>query len=270
MMHRAAFFVVSAALVAFLGVDTARANLFVNGSFENTGTTGVTPTTVVNVAAGSQIPGWTTVAGDNPAGGTFGNYFAGTAHNNATFNFIPTPAQNGNYFVQLDSANGGAFNYTRGNSIYQALSLTANTKYQLTFYFRSETGNTTNVLTTMTAYVGLDSQGNVGVNAAGYTSVAAQTFTSPQTVDTGWNLATLSFTAPTTNTYRFTFLDGATSPTKTNGGIDSNASLDNFDLEVVPEFAHWAVFAGFGLLVAGGSRLRRAMSNNRVAIVVAG
>ncbi len=251
------------ALIAFASVGSVHANLFNNGNFENTPLpAGAAPNTAVNVGAGTQIANWTTTTSNNPNGGTFGNYFTGTAHTNNTF--IPSPAQNGNYFVQLDSANANAFNYTLGNSIYQALNLTANTQYQLTFYFRSETGNTNNVPTTATAYVGLNSQGNVGVNATGYNFIAAQTFTSPRNIDTGWNLATLNFSTTAAGLYRFTFLDGATSPTRTNGGIDSNVSLDNFDLEVVPEFAHWAVFAAFGLLVAGGSRFH--LHSKRVVI----
>lgn len=236
---------------------TAHANLFVNGSFENTPLpAGASTTTAVSVGAGTQVSGWTTTLGDGDAGK--GNYFAGTAHTNDTW--IPTPAQNGNYFVQLDSRpNSGT--YSIGNSIYQALNLTANTQYSISFYFRSETGNTNSVLTKMTAYVGLDSQGNVPVNATGYNSIAAKTFTSPSLIDASWNLATLNFSTTTAGLYRFTFLDGASSPTVTGGTnaqtVDSNASLDNFTLDVVPEFAHWAVFAGFGLLVVGGKRLRR-------------
>lgn len=249
------------ALSALVGVGSVHANLITNGSFENTPLpTGASTTTSVSVGAGTSISNWTTTIGDGNTGK--GNYLAGTAHTDNVW--IPTPAQNGNYLVQLDSRpNGGT--YSIGNSIYQSLNLTANTSYSLGFYFRSETGNSNGNFTKITAYVGLDSQGNVPVNAAGYATIAAQTYTSPRAIDTGWNLATLNFrTGATGGLYRFTFLDGALSPTITGGAaaqtIDSNVSLDNFDLEVVPEFAHWAVFAGFGLVVVAGSHLRRRSS----------
>lgn len=241
------------AVVCFGAVGIARANLFVNGDFENTPLpANASPTTSVGVGAGTSISGWTTTLGTGDTGKN--NYFNGAGQ--TTNGWIP-PAQSGNYSVQLDSRPGSG-TFTLGNSIYQSLNLTANTAYALSFYFRSETGNTTGVPTSVNAYVGLNSQGDVPVDAAGYNSIAAQHFVSPVTVDTGWNLATLNFRVTTAGVYRFTFLDGAQSLTNTGypaaPAEDSNASLDNFQLNVVPEFSHWAVFTGFGLLVAGGNR----------------
>ncbi len=242
-------------LISFSAVGVTRANLFVNGDFENTPLpANASPTTSVGVGAGTSISGWTTTLGTGDAGKN--NYFNGASQ---TANGWIPPAQSGNYSVQLDSRPGSGV-YTIGNSIYQSLNLTANTSYSLSFYFHSETGNTTNVLTSVNAYVGLNSQGDVPVNAAGYNSIAAQRFVSPVAVDTGWNLATLNFRVTTAGLYRFTFLDGAQSLTNTGypaaPAEDSNASLDNFQLNVVPEFSHWTIFAGFGLLVARAGRRR--------------
>ena len=251
---------VFAALVTLAEVGTARANLFVNPSFESGTVPAVNGVTAFGAlapnAANSPIQGWGSTIGTGNAGTS--NYLAGRTQ--TADGWIPA-AQNGNYSVQLDSRPGGG-TYTIGNSVYQALNLTANTSYSLSFYFRSETGNTTGTLTSVGAYVGLDAQGNVPVNALGYVSIASQRFVSPVAVDTGWNLATLNFTTGITGgLYRFTFLDSPQSLTNTGyataaAGADSNVSLDNFQLDVVPEFSHWAVFGVFGLLVAGGRRLR--------------
>lgn len=243
------------ALVSLSAVGIARANLFVNGDFENTPLpANASPTASVGVGAGTSVSGWTTTLSTGDTGKN--NYFNGASQ--TTNGWIPA-AQSGTYSVQLDSRPGSGV-YTIGNSIYQSLNLTANTAYSLSFYFRSETGNTTNVLTSVNAYVGLNSQGDVPVDAAGYNSIAAQRYVSPVAVDTGWNLATLNFRVTTAGLYRFTFLDGAQSLTNTGypaaPAEDSNASLDNFQLNVVPEFSHWTVFGVFGLLVAGAGRRR--------------
>ena len=44
-----------------------------------------------------------------------------------------------------------------------------------------------------------------------------------------------------------------------SGGFDSNAAwIDNVTINLVPEFSHWSLFAGFGLLVFGSPTWRRA------------
>ncbi len=269
-------------LVMLGTVGSVRANLFTNGDFENTplpsgtpyggsGTATATTTSAVDVGAGTNIAGWTTTLGNGDAGA--GNYFAGRSQTAAEW--IPS-AQSGNYSVQLDSRPGSG-TFTIGNSIYQSLNLAAGS-YQLTFYYRSELTNTTGVPATVGAFIGLNSGGSVGVNATGYQGIG-QTFTARSdqaagtagnNIDPAWNKGTLNFSLSAAGIYRFTFLDGVTgalnsgngtntiSTSSERGGFsdDSNISLDNFDLEIVPEFAHWAVFAVFGLLVAGSRRLR--------------
>ena len=65
----------------------------------------------------------------------------------------------------------------------------------------------------------------------------------------------------TETTVAYNFTATATSTTLTLRdltGVDSNAAwIDNVTVNAVPEFAHWSVFAGFGLLVVLGAGSRR-------------
>jgi hypothetical protein len=247
--NRAGLAVLLARFVLFCGAPTpANGNLIQNPSFEDTGTTGVTPTTAVAVGAGSQIPGWTTtLSGASGAD----NYIAGT--NQTGDNWIP-PASDGNYSVQLDSI-AGTGNYTVGNSIYQAVNLTANTSYSLTFDFRGESVQQAQQAF-LNAYVSLDSKGNVPQNASSLFYIAAANFQTPNSngnPDSLWSHATLTFnTGSNSGLIRFTFMTvGGTSVDNTGGTDDNDISLDNFNLVVVPEYTHWAVWPVFGLLVIG-------------------
>ena len=248
--HRAGLAVLLARFVLFCAAPApANGNLIQNPGFENTGTTGVTPTTAVAVGAGSQIPGWTTtVSGASGAD----NYIAGV--NQTGDNWIP-PASEGNYCVQLDSI-AGSGSYTVGNSIYQAVNLAANTTYTLTFDFRGESVQQAQQAF-LNAYISLDSKGNVPQDPSSLFYIAAANFQTPNAngnPDTSWSHATLTFnTGSNSGMIRFTFMTvGGTSVNNTGGTDDNDISLDNFNLvAVVPETTHWAVWPVFSLLVIG-------------------
>ena len=245
--NRFAFAGLLAGLFVFFGTAApARANLIQNPSFENTGATGVTPTTAVAVGAGNQIPGWTTTVSDAPGAD---NYIAGI--NQTVDNWIP-PASQGNYCVQLDGI-AGPGTYTVGNSIYQAVNLTANTNYSLTFDYRGEAVQQTQAAF-VNVYVSLDSKGNVPQNPTSSFYIVAMNFQTPNAngnPDTSWSQAVLNFnTGSNSGLIRFTFMTASgTSVNITGGSDDNDASLDNFNLVAVPEFSHWAVLPAFCMLV---------------------
>jgi hypothetical protein len=245
--HRVGFAALLVGSVLSLGTAIqAKANLIQNPGFENTGATGVTPTTAVAVGAGTQIPGWTTTVSDAPGAD---NYIAGT--NQTVDNWIP-PAFEGNYCVQLDSV-AGTGTYTVGNSIYQAVNLTANTNYSLTFNYRSEAVQQSQAAF-VNVYVSLDSKGNVPQNPTNSFYIVAMNFQTPNAngnPDTSWSQATLNFnTGSNSGLIRFTFMTASgTSVNITGGSDDNDVSLDNFNLVAVPEFSHWAVLPAFCMLV---------------------
>jgi hypothetical protein len=245
--HKVGFGALLVCVVLFLAMaDPVNGNLIQNPSFENTGATGVTPTTAVAVGAGNQIPNWTTtVSGSSGAD----NYIAGNMQ--SANNWIP-PASQGTYSVQLDSI-AGSGSYNVGNSIYQAVNLTANTNYTLTFDYRSEAVQQTQAAF-VNAYVSLDSNGNVPQNPTNSFYIVAKNFQTPNAngnPDTSWTQATLNFnTGSNSGLIRFTFMSASgTSVNITTGSDDNDVSLDNFNLVVVDEFSHWAISPAFCALV---------------------
>jgi hypothetical protein len=247
---------ISALLSLAMGASS-KANLIQNPNFANTGSTGVTPTTAVAIGAGNQIPGWTTTVGDAPGAN---NYIAGNMQ--SMDNWIP-PAFTGTYCVQLDSIAGqGSGSYTLGNSIYQAINLTANTQYSLTFDYRSEAVQQTQAAF-VNVYVSLDSKGNVPVNPTSSFYIAAQNFQTPNAngnPDTSWNHATFNFnTGSNSGLIRLTFLTvSGTSVNITGGSDDNDISLENFGLvAVVPETTNPLVSSAFCSLIVAVHAWRR-------------
>src|ERR1700730_3937852 len=219
---------------------SARANLIVNGDFENPG-----PALTNNYAAisANTIPAWTSTAGNGPGAA---NYYNAT---NSTASWIPNP-QIGNYCLQVDSSTVKAL-YSVGGSISQTVSLTANTPYVLSFFMSAEVAtfdeNDTSV------QVGTTAQINVLLNGGGFTN---QNMVNPATGTTGflaswngnpkaspepsWVEWSLVFTPTVSGNVTITFQD-----VWVNNSASSNAALDNINLVVVPEVTHWSVFAAF-------------------------
>lgn len=226
-----------ALLTAFLVLGTgvqAHANLLTNGSFEQPGAALTTDFT--NVGSGNAITGWTTQTSNGPGGSV---YYAAS---NNTAGWLPNPS-NGNYFVQLDSTSQCCGSYTVGSSIAQSFNVTIGTTYRLTFDLNNEVASNG------------ASQALVSFRGPGYQTANDQAFTISQAAGNGttkantlWMSESYTFTATATGLTTLKFTDGP--------GCNNNVSLDNVSVEVVPEFAHWAVFAGFGLLVAGGRHVR--------------
>lgn len=223
--------------LAMVGMNVrANANLLTNGSFESPGA--ALTTDYVGVGSGNAITGWTTQAGNGPGGNV---YYAATGNTAA---WLPN-ASGGNYFVQLDSTTqcctSGA--YTVGSSIAQSFNVTAGFTYLLTFNINNEVNSAG------------QSQALVSFSGPGYATANDQSFTVFQQPGNGttkantlWAAESYTFTATATGLTTLKFTDGP--------GCNNNVSLDNVSVEVVPEFSHWAVFAGFGLLVVGFRRGR--------------
>ena len=223
-------------VIALVGTGVqAHANLLVNGSFESPGASLTTNYTNIG---NNGVSSWTTQVSNGPAG-TGSVFYAATGN---TASWLPN-ASNGNYFVQLDSTNQCCGNYTVGSSIAQSLSVTQGVTYRLTFDINNEVGGSG------------ASQVLLSFAGQGYHTANDQAFTISQTSGNGttkantlWSNESYTFTAVATGLTTVKFTDGP--------GCNNNVSLDNVSLDVVPEFSHWAVFAAFGLLVAGARHLR--------------
>jgi hypothetical protein len=235
------------------------ANLLVNGDFESPG---AAFTANYGPIAANTIPGWTSAVGNGigPA-----NYYNA---NNSTAIWIPNP-QSGNYSVQIDSSTEALPAYTVGGSLSQTVSLTAGVPYVLSFYISAEVDtvdiNGVQVATT--------TQVNVLLNGGGF---ANQNMVNPTTGSTGfqatWNGApkadpelswvqySLSFTPTATGNVTIQFQD-----VWVNNAASSNASLDNIDLQAVPEMTHWSIFTAFAAITALSSvwhRKRKRLGTN--------
>lgn len=217
---------------------SARANLIINGDFENPGPALTNNYTVIST---NTIPAWTSTAGNGVGPG---NYYNAT---NSTASWIPNP-QNGNYCVQLDSSTDIAL-YTVGATLSQTITLTANTPYVLSFFMSAEvdTFDVNNVR------VGVTSRIDVILNGGGFTNqnmVNAATGTTgflasyngnpKASPEQSWVEWTLVFTPTVSGDVTITFQD-----VWVNNSSSSNAALDNISLIVVPEITHWSVFAAF-------------------------
>ncbi len=201
--------------------DNASANLFINGSFETVGafpgSSASSYTTNYAAIAANTLTGWTSTVSSQPNAANYLSTFGSTA------NWIPDPI-NGNYSLQLDSStNSGSF--TGGNSISQTVSLLANTPYQLTFEMSAEAarGQTTT------------SQLDVTLNGGGFASfsisfTASRTGSDTKATSSQWFQQTMNFTPSASGNVTFTFQDVFVA-----NGTSSNSSLDNIDLQAVPE-----------------------------------
>ena len=83
---------------------------------------------------------------------------------------------------------------------------------------------------------------NPGTGTTGF--LASWTGDPKATPEPSWVQWTLTFTPTVTGDVTITFQDVWISNLSS-----SNAALDNIDLEVVPEFTHWSIFAAFTAIV---------------------
>lgn len=239
-------FIASALAVAgaFAFAPLASANLFVNPGFEDPGS-GLLPQSPgwISVGAGNVIPGWTTTRSNNPGAGS----------QNILYNLqqdywihLPTPLQ-GTTALQLDSSQGPGGHYEMGSSLYQTVALVAGQNYVLSFNYRGEQPRPFGDSGTMGITVANVNDLNTYIASGMVVSLPNQ----------NWQTFQITFTAPNSGDYRFTFIDGVTSVGSTfgtsdfSGGIDNNMIVENFllDFTMVPETS---TYVGFGLLGLAG------------------
>lgn len=211
-------------------VVPASANLLTNGDFETTSPQ-VAVGSYANIAPGqpTTLTGWTTALSTGGSGP--GIYVASAG----STGWIPNP-EHGNFCVQLDSTNSGTF--TTGASISQTVTLAANTTYWLTFYINTEVGSGKGGTSGIDVTITNPSSVNI-VNGVQYTATSGAAGSSPAAT-TPWTEYQIQFKSSTAGNYTFKFQDDPISQ-------NSNISIDNVDLETVPEASHWMIFAGFGV-----------------------
>jgi hypothetical protein len=222
-------------LSALAFVQSAPANLIVNGDFELVGAGGdpaSTFTTDYAAISTNTLTGWTSTISAEPSAG---NYLS-TAGSSA--NWIPDPFT-GSYSMQLDSSTT-TNPYASGNTLSQTVSLTANVTYRLTFYMSAEAARgqvTTSVL-------------DVILNGGGFTNsttafTTSRTGTDTKATSAQWFVQTMDFTPSASGSISLTFQD-----IYTTNGTSSNASLDNVDLiAITPEIPSGLIAASFCAMV---------------------
>jgi hypothetical protein len=230
-------------LPLLLPLTGARANLVTNGNFESGPvTTGYSALTAGGSGATGSFTGWTAVAGN----GDGPNVYYNTPTNGAPW--VPTPIA-GTNDVQLDSTDDNT-SFTTGSKIYTTNGITLNPGgyYALTFSIATEVGAGKGG--TSYADVSLFTTHGGTYNSAVRTSIISGTYSAVNgaagsTSTTSWTTYTIDFhyipaNGSNNNVAFLQFQDDVNSN-------DSNISVDNVDLEVVPEFTHWALFGLFGL-----------------------
>jgi len=230
------------------GSTTFGANLLVNGDFESPGSSvplgGTTDYTSIGT---NTLPGWTSAVGN---GHNAANYYSATG---STAFWIPNP-QSGSYCVQLDSSDQ-TNNYSVGGSLAQTVALVANVNYVLTFYMSAETGHGVAV----TSQINVILSGAINQTTSFQASWNGNDKANPEP---SWVKCTLNFTPTTTGNVTLKFLD-----VWVNNPASSNASLDNIDLEVLPEMTPWSMTAAFTALAVSASiwKARRRRFVSKVA-----
>ena len=253
-------------LCALVLTQSATANLVQNGNFTGVTYSGTKPLTTLFGQFGSYTGSTLAVTNWNTSGYNYvyapGTADSGTAANGANAgkpNEAPgayntaagygstylwgvnnggaatiTPVPTGGNFVAADGAFGTG-------AITQSISgLTAGKTYRLSFY-----------------WAGAQQQGFDGATTENWqVTFGSQTFTTATVTNqahgfTGWMLQTFDFTA-TSATQTLSFLAQGTP-----NGQPPFSLLGGVNLDLVPEFSHWSIFAGFGALCAAIEKFRR-------------
>jgi hypothetical protein len=206
-------------------IPAQAANLFVNGGFESPAGPDAT------FGAGANIGGWT-VTGDVANAVAYIN--TSYAEPGITF-----PSHGGNYSIDIT----GFGNTGPNNGIFQTVSTTIGTRYDLRFWLGNQAsfGGSNSIFYTTPSIVRLE------INGLSAGSPFVNALETSATVN--WQLQKYSFIASSTST-KIAFLNGT--PT-----VDNYAGLDDISLTTgaVPEPASWALMiAGFGLT---GAAMRR-------------
>jgi hypothetical protein len=271
--------------LVFLSPALAQAqNLLLNGnlanpSVPNPGAAAIGTTTTA-------ISNWSLVQGTSSSSGN--NYSVNGRQ--TSFNWIPNPPASApsTFSVQLDSNTNGTSNAANNTIAYNnTLSLLANTKYDLSFYFASEAPNGPNNGSQANARVALNN--TTGVTITSVTMVNAGAATG-NNVATGFRnsfsgtTATLvgptSVVGDTSNTQPWVLVNiffsttsaqpslpaGSLLFTDLGSTIGDNSSFADFSLvRVVPEFSNWTVPMAFvvAFTVVESIRWRRRFRSSR-------
>ena len=220
------------ALFALLAHSVRGQNLITNGTFGEPGLGSIT-----SVPFGTTTPtGWTYTIG-NASGAD--DYYA--QYGQTTNDWIPwAPTGAGTYSVQIDSASA-TVQGTPG-SISQTVNNLQAGAYQLTFSMSGEANMPNDGLHPLTSSLELLVVGQTsGLTYLSGTYSNTQSAYGLSQAATVWSTYTVTFTTTQTENLEITFEDVAASES-------NNFSLANVSL--VPEFSHWAAFAGFGLVCA--------------------
>ncbi len=182
--------------------------------------------------------------GQYNAGNGFGNTYLYGPNNQAadgvTGATLPASSPLGGNFIAADGA------YEVGALTQTITGLVKNQHYGLTFYWAGVQQESFTGATTENWTVSLKDSGGNG-----------QSYTTPSTNLTatgqfsGWMLQTYYFTA-TATTETLSFLASGTP-----SGEPPFSLLANVTLQVVPDFANWALFGGFGALCIVAETVRR-------------
>ena len=261
----------------FAILQTGFANLVQNGDFTSVTYSGAKPVTTLFGLFGTETGSTLTVANWSTSGYNF-VYAPGTADSGTNANGANAGQPNqapgqfnaangyGNTYMwglQNGSANGlpatspAGGNFIAADGIYETApitqtitGLTVGQTYSLKFYWAGAQQESFTGITTENWTVSL-----------GASSATTPTVTTPSHGFSGWMQQTFYFQATATSE-TLSFL-----ATGTPNGEPPFALLGGVDMEVVPDFSNWMVFAGFGAVCIGLESFRRRRRQLRFAPV---
>ena len=270
--------------LAFALLQNAHANLVTNGNFTSVSYSGALPLTTATFGQfGSgytgttpkptlTVAGWTTAGynyvyspntadtGHNTTGAIAGqpNQAPGQFNNSAgygdTYLYGPTnggAATTTGGVGNVEAVPGGG-NFIAMDGVYEVSAVTqtitglkVGTIYVLKFWWagaqqESFTGPTTEWVTVNMGGTFNSTGGGTGGNFTGGTTFTTGTVSVASQSFSGWMQQTFSFTA-TSGTETLSFLAGGTP-----AGEPPFSLVGGVDLEVIPDYSNWMIFAGFG------------------------
>ena len=242
----------------------------------NTADRGTQANAYINSGPGNsnrEVPGQYSVQ-HNGAGSFYGNtYFWGNtgSASNQSNGGLGTMTTSGHGTGNINAVYNAAGSIVAGNfialdGVYEVhpvsqtvTGLSVGKTYILTFYYAGAqqeafNGDTTESLTINFGGTFVSGPGAQSGSFTGGTSYTTATISLPEHSFSGWYEGSVSFVATSTST-TVNFLAGGT-PT----GQPPFTLLGGVDMELVPEFSNWMVFAGFGILCIFFELLRRRKS----------